>query len=183
MTCQLHICARCAHEDKTCCQTCEVYATPGDVERIAQFLGEEDFTEFVIPENPIYYQFADDPIWREAVFREDGSRRILKRHANGDCRFLGSRGCTLPVEVRPLVCRLYPFDFNEQGIYDNLAKGCPTHLLEPGETLLVALDMNRVAADRWHAQLYREVRHEPHFLSSQSANPQAQAASPQAIGS
>ena len=31
----------------------------------------------------------DDPTWQRHVFRADGSRRILKRRANGDCTFLG----------------------------------------------------------------------------------------------
>ncbi len=172
MSCELHICAACAQEDKTCCQTCEVYATPADVQRIAQYTGEADFTEFVVPGAPVYYQFADDPIWKEAVFCDDGSRRILKRKENGDCRYLGSHGCQLPTEVRPLVCRLYPFDFNEQGIYDKLAKGCPTHLLRSGQTLLQALDMNREKAECWHAQLYREVRQEPAYLAKQATHPE-----------
>jgi hypothetical protein len=88
---------------KTCCQTAEVYVTRGDVRRIEEHSGRTDFHEFRQPENPIYQpddQF-DDPVWQENVFQPDGSRRVLKREAGGDCTFLGSAGCTLPLEVRP----------------------------------------------------------------------------------
>lgn len=154
------LCVRCARHMKTCCQTSEVYVTPGDVRRIAAHVGYEDFHEYRLPEDPVYLKHDDDPIWLERVLRPDGSRRILKRQSNGDCGFLGEQGCRLPLEVRPLICRIYPFDFNEQGIYDTLAKGCPTELLKPGQGLLQALDMDRLAAERWHRQLYDEVRDE-----------------------
>jgi uncharacterized protein len=94
------------------------------------------------------------------VFRPDGSRRVLDREENGDCTFLGEKGCTLTLDVRPLVCRLFPHSYNEQGIQAELSEGCPTSLLEPGKTLLVTLDMRRSDADRWHKMLYRELEME-----------------------
>ncbi len=145
---------------KTCCQTSEVYATPGDVRRIAEFTGQSDFTEFRVPEDPIYLNQSDDPEWLDHVFCEDGTRRVLRRHDNGDCTFLSESGCVLPLETRPLICRIYPFDYNADGIYDALASGCPTELLAPGETLLEALDARREDAVRWHRQLYEELRTE-----------------------
>ena len=74
--------------------------------------------------------------------------------------FLGTAGCVLPLEVRPLVCRLYPFDYTEDGIKDELSGGCPLELLQPGQSLTEALEMNRTDAERWHAMLYTEVRRE-----------------------
>jgi len=66
------------------------------------------------------------------------------------------------LEVRPLICRLYPLDYTEAGVFDDkLAKGCPLDLLRPGQNLLTALDMHRADADRWQRQLYQEIRHEP----------------------
>lgn len=155
------LCVRCAAHMKTCCQTCEIYVTPGDVERIEQHTGRRDFYEFRQPDNPVYLQQDDDPLWRDHVFRADGSRRVLQRQPNGDCSFLGPHGCRLPCEVRPLVCRLYPFDYNAEGIFPTLATGCPLELLAPQQGLLEALDMNRDQAEQWHAQLYAEVRTEP----------------------
>jgi Fe-S-cluster containining protein len=82
---------------------------------------------------------------------------VLRREPGGDCTFLGAAGCTLPLEVRPLVCRMYPYDYTEHGIRASLSEGCPTQLLRPGETLLRALDMRRDDAERWRAQLYAEL--------------------------
>src|SRR5579864_8093717 len=109
------LCVRCARQGKTCCQSCEVYATPADVRRIAAHTGQQDFTEFRPADDPIYVNHADDPTWMKYVFQADGTRRVLKREAEGDCTFLGPHGCRLPLEVRPLVCRIYPYDFTEAG--------------------------------------------------------------------
>jgi Fe-S-cluster containining protein len=163
---------------KTCCQTSEVYVTPGDVRRIAEYIAQEspvqgdfapedfahaDFFEYRVPVDPIYVKsHADDPTWQRFVFRRDGSRRILRRRDDGGCVFLGPHGCTLPGDVRPLLCRLYPFDFNEHGIYRTLARGCPLELLRRGQNLLQALDMDAAAARAWHRQLYEEIRLEEH---------------------
>lgn len=145
---------------QTCCQTSEVYATPGDVERIEAHTGRRDFTEFRAPDDPVYLMQDDDPEWLNHVFQLDGTRRVLKREANGDCTFLGSAGCVLPLETRPIICRLYPFDYTAEGLRDELARGCPTELLAEGQALLEALDISRVDALRWHAQLYREIKAE-----------------------
>ncbi|MEZ6132131.1 MAG: YkgJ family cysteine cluster protein [Planctomycetaceae bacterium] len=151
------LCVRCARHMKTCCQTSEVYVTPGDVRRIAEFTGDEDFHEYRRPEDPIYLQEDGDPVWIENVIRSDGTRRVLKRQANGDCTFLGKAGCVLPLETRPLICRIYPFDFTADGLRDTLASGCPEELIPNGQTLLQALDIKRSDAERWHRQLYQEV--------------------------
>ncbi len=156
-----HICARCARNQKTCCQEREIYVTPGDVRRIEAHTGHGDFFEFRMPADPTYLDQDDDPTWRDRVFRDDGSRRSLKRRDDGDCTFLGPVGCTLPSDVRPLVCRLYPFDYTEAGIQQDLAEGCPLHLLLPGETILTALDMRLADAERLRAQLYDELSEEP----------------------
>lgn len=156
-----HLCARCARHQKTCCQTREIYATPGDVQRIADFTGRTDFYAYRVPANPEYLDQDDDPAWRDNIFRSDMSRRTLNHQPNGDCTFLGPVGCVLPVDVRPLVCRIYPFDYTEEGIADELASGCPTQLMVPGETLLGCLDMTQVVAEGWRRQIYEEIREEP----------------------
>lgn len=158
------LCVRCARHMKTCCQTSQVYVTPGDVERIAARTGVESFHEYQPPDDPIYLQHDDDPAWMRYVYRPDGTRRILKRRPNGDCVFLGANGCSLPGDVRPLLCRIYPYDFNEQGIYPTLARGCPLELLPDGQTLLEALDMRRDDAERLHRQLYEEIRLEETYV-------------------
>jgi Fe-S-cluster containining protein len=153
------LCVRCARHMKTCCQTAEVFVTQGDVARIERHTGQGSFAEFRRPDNPAYIHPEDDedPVWRDSVFRSDGSRRVLKKQANGDCTFLGAAGCTLPLEVRPLVCRIYPFDYTSEGLQSELATGCPLELLPPGQGLIEALAMNRSDAERWRRQLYGEL--------------------------
>ena len=155
------LCVRCARHMRTCCQTSEVYATPGDVQRIEEHTGQTDFTEFRTPDDTVYLEQDDDPEWREHVFRSDGTRRVLKRREGGDCTFLGEQGCVLPLETRPLICRLYPYDYTAAGLRDELARGCPMELLPEGQGLLQALDIQRQDALRWHRQLYSEIQDEP----------------------
>ena len=64
----------------------------------------------------------------------------------------------MPLETRPIVCRMYPFDYTEAGIADELAPGCPLKLLRPDQGLIEALDMNIDDARRWHKQLYEEIQ-------------------------
>lgn len=154
------LCARCARYMRTCCQTSEVYASPADIRRVENHVGRSDFYEYRVPTDPIYSKHDDDPIWPQLVFQPDGTRRVLKRQKDGSCTFLGDRGCVLPLEVRPLICRLYPFDFNEAGIKDALCTGCPSELLRPGQTLIAALAMNRDEAEAWRKQLYQDIREE-----------------------
>lgn len=160
------LCVRCARRGKTCCQRCEIYVTPGDVERIESHTSQSDFWEYRTPENAEYSDQDDDPLWRDHVFREDGSRRVLQRHENGDCAFLGPHGCELPLHVRPLVCRIYPYDYTEEGIRMDLSHGCPLELLRPGQTLIEALDMNARDAEAWRRQLYDEIQLEPNAENS-----------------
>ena len=155
------LCVRCARHMRTCCQTSEVYATPGDVQRIEEFTGRVDFFEFRKPDDPVYLEQDDDPVWERCVFRLDGTRRVLKREPDGNCTFLGDAGCVLPLETRPLICRIYPYDYTADGLREKLAGGCPTELLAEGQELLDALQIDRADAVRWHEQLYREIQLEP----------------------
>ena len=164
------LCVRCARHQKTCCQGTEIYTTLGDVERITDHTSQTDFYEFRRPDDPIYGEQEDDPLWKKCVFRADGTRRILKHQPNGDCTFLGEQGCKLPLEVRPLICRLYPFDYTEAGIQQQrMAAGCPVELLKPGQSLLAALDMQISDAERWHSQLYKEIQYEPAYVIGQTS--------------
>lgn len=169
MSDQEFICVRCSKHMETCCQTSQVYVTLGDVRRIKSHTGRTDFFENRLPDDPIYTVHDDDPIWYETVMQPDGQRRVLKRQDDGDCTFLGEAGCTMPLEVRPLLCRLYPFGFNQRGIKTYLTHGCPMELLKPGESLVNALDMNKEDAVRWHGMLYQEILEEPHYQAKQSA--------------
>ena len=151
-------CAKHAAMGPTCCQTSEVFVTEGDKQRIAAYTGRDDFWENRAPGDPVYLEQDDDPNWLKWAFRPAGTRPILKRHpGKGDCTFLGKEGCTLPLETRPIVCRLYPYNYNEQGL-TGVSTGCPAEVIPPGSTILEVLGMVRRDAERWHAQLYTELR-------------------------
>lgn len=156
-----NLCARCARHHETCCQKTDIYVTLQDVRRIEQHVGFSGFEEFRQPFDPVYIFQEDDPLWMEKVFQADGSRRVVRHKENGDCVFLGSAGCTLPTEVRPLICRLYPFDYNAEGLKTVPASGCPSHLLAPGQSVFEGVGVNPDDARRWHGMLYQELQQEP----------------------
>ncbi len=153
----MSLCACCARIQITCCQFTDVLVTDGDILRIEEFTGSAGFHEYRKPVDPAYLDQGDDPNWLFYTVLPDGSRRVLKHQENHDCCFLGERGCVLPLEVRPLVCRLYPVAFTESGLAD-LAEGCPVHLLKPQESLLEKVGIQHDDAQRWHWQLYQELR-------------------------
>ena len=154
------LCARCARHTRTCCQDTEIYVTLGDIERIERHTGRSDFVEYRQPSDPVYLQQDDDPLWRDHVIQPDGKRRVVTSRSNGDCTFLGTAGCVLPAEVRPLVCRLYPYHYTEAGVEEEPEPGCPVELLRPGQKLYPTLGMPLEEARRHHAQLYDEIRAE-----------------------
>lgn len=157
----VHPCARCASMQRTCCQRAEILLTDGDMARIEAHTGRRDFWERCAPADPAYIEDQDDdPNWVRYTVEPDGTRRVLRRGPDG-CGFLGAQGCTLPMEVRPLVCRLYPFSYTESGITGEDADYCPTAALIPpgsGLTMLTVLGMSRDDGARWHAMLYSELR-------------------------
>ena len=61
------------------------------------------------------------------------------------------------MENRPIVCRLYPFDYTAEGLKPQPVSGCPLELLAPGAELLPTLGMDRDEAERLRAQLYEEM--------------------------
>ncbi len=146
---------------RTCCQQAEVVVTKGDVARISQRLGRDDFHSRRPPEDPTYLEHdPDDPDWVRLTSFDDGTRRMLKR-SSGGCTFLGTDGCVLPEETRPLICRLYPYEYTEEGLIGEDPGYCPTEALAgPGGSMLKVLDMKREDAERWRAALYRELRAE-----------------------
>jgi uncharacterized protein len=81
--------------------------------------------------------------------------------SKGDCTFLGENGCTLSEDVRPLMCRLYPYNYNEYGMIGLVLNDdlwCPIHALQPGETLPGMLYLDHDQAEQWRSQYYAELR-------------------------
>ncbi|MBU0992615.1 MAG: YkgJ family cysteine cluster protein [Proteobacteria bacterium] len=153
-----HICAQCAGKGPTCCEGNgrDIFVTRGDVKRISMVVQDKDFYEFRKPVNHDYLDM-DDPVWTAHVFRKDQTRRVIRLNSSGKCKFLNANGCMLPTHIRPLICRLFPYQYSESGLYDELADECPKDFLSSGETLVQAIGINREDALAWHQTLYQEI--------------------------
>jgi Fe-S-cluster containining protein len=155
---QSRLCRECARVGRTCCQGHDIYVTWGDCHRIFIHTRLRDFFEYRACSDLAYADQGEDPLWQQHVFRPDGSRRVLKRQANGDCHFLSSQGCQLPLTVRPLICRLFPHVYSAAGIYDSWDEGCPAARVIAKAALESSIaGMARGEAARWHQLLYDEV--------------------------
>lgn len=156
----LDLCRRCAEEGKTCCQGRVIFVTLGDVARIRLAVPDKEFYQMQAVRMDDYKAFLPyDEVWGRVFQRQNGVR-TLRRDASGDCCFLAKGGCGLSLESRPLVCRLYPYDYNNvtvKGVYGHL---CPLPERENGALLLALLGMNRDRAEEWRAMLYREIADE-----------------------
>jgi len=161
-----HLCSKCYKLDDygSCCKDSEIALTSGDIDRISNLLGHNDFYEI----KPVADYLKDvysypghcpdgDEFWIKCVFDDEGNRPAVKHLENHKCYFLDeTRGCVLNLEQRPLYCRLYPFDYNEKDIIGIFEDGCPTHLLK-GNTLFEELELDSEKARIWHKQLYEEI--------------------------
>ena len=154
----MKLCAKCARHERTCCQDTEILVTDGDIQRIRDHAGRSDFWEYRTPSDPEYLEEnPGDPHWLWYTVRADGTRPVLKHKVSRDCTFLSPTGCSLPMEVRPLICRLYPYDYSEREIIGTVP-GCPLYLLEKGQTMIEGVGVRLEDAKRWRRQLYSELK-------------------------
>lgn len=154
------LCRRCAATGATCCQGRAVFITLGDVARIrAAEPGADFFHIRHIAPDAYRSHLPYDTVWGRVLASESGVR-ILRHTESGDCHFLSESGCRLSLDARPLVCRLYPYDYNPatlKGVYGHV---CPSPERENGSLLLALLGMNRDRAQGWRALLYNEIEQE-----------------------
>ena len=152
------ICARCGARGLTCCQHTQVFVTRGDLRRIGAATGKQDFHECAIAPAANRGD-GEDPVW-DRIFSPDGNRRVLrhKQEENrNDCCFLGEKGCALALADRPLICRLYPFEYDAVAIKGVSAHHCPEPERHSNPLMLALLGMNRDEAEEWRKMLYAEI--------------------------
>ena len=149
-------CMNCARAGTSCCKGYQILLTTGDLERISGFLGDHDFFTF---ETPVPEEFSPDydPTWLPMILGSDTQVRVLKRTPEKNCSLLTPTGCRLPFDRRPLICRLYPYTYTEQGIL-GVDAACPISREKEWGTVLEHLDMPTARATQWLTQLYAEVR-------------------------
>ena len=149
------LCFKCSLNGTSCCKGTQIYLTNGDVLRISRFLGSRHFFAIEMADTA-YLDPGDDPTWLALTIRPDGQRRVLKRTGDKSCTMLGEKGCRLPMPVRPLVCRLYPYEFTEKGI-SGVDSSCPISRERDWPALIEQLGMAMGATSKWHNMLYCEL--------------------------
>ncbi len=153
------LCARCAASGYTCCHNTRIILTHGDLARIAEVAGE-DFYEYVNAGKAGKRELEEDPIWA-GLFAEGRRLRVLRRQPDGrSCHFLAPNGCRLTLETRPLICRLYPYDYTHGSIKGVHAPYCPEPESDDPDLLLALLGMHRDTAEQWRIALYKEIGEE-----------------------
>ncbi|MDR0362736.1 MAG: hypothetical protein LBJ46_08665 [Planctomycetota bacterium] len=86
--------------------------------------------------------------------------RALARFKGGTCVFLAEDGCRLDEETRPLICRLYPLEYDDRCIKGVSPGLCSSPERDNPVLLLARLGMNRDQAESWRKTLYREIAEE-----------------------
>lgn len=165
-------CVKCAGVTGSCCRNRQIVLTKFDVERIKKTTGKSDFYRYEIPE-PDYADQDDDPVWNVITANEDGTRRVMNKKADGGCYFLTGRGCLMQLESRPLICRLYPYEYNETSL-SRIDFDCPISVLPDPNVVLREMDMPAEKAEQWRRLLYHElvIEHaEKAGLSKDSVSP------------
>lgn len=179
----MHLCDRCKEIQKTCCQqNIIITLTREDVRRITQATGISDFFEFkYYPDLSCLDVYAYDPNWKKYAFLPGNLKRQIKMNSHGDCIFLGDAGCMLTEDARPLMCRLYPYEYNEYGMIGVVLSEdtiCPVRLIKTGENLAEMLEMPFEPLNQWRIMYYDELRTEyeerennPTSLAERSGEP------------
>jgi Fe-S-cluster containining protein len=172
-------CARCAKLlGKSCCEPRHTeqlaMLTRADMDRISEHTGlpARRFTE----EEGVSEEGAADfeakwPLYR-GYFGRGPVRTVLQARAGACIFFKRSSGCTLPAEVRPTACQLYPFDQWADGSW-SLAVGrfgdlelareqggacLAVEEAESMEDVFAAFGTSRERVEALGAQLARETR-------------------------
>ncbi len=119
------VCARCAAKGPTCCEltpgTEEVCFPVSDYERERIRECVPDLGGFVMQPNTVVFienllrLFPDQRRAVREIFPPGATHYRLEVDRFGKCVFLGSEGCLIPQEARPLYCRLFPFWTDENG--------------------------------------------------------------------
>jgi uncharacterized protein len=158
----MNLCIECSKAGKTCCQLGSgvVLLTEGDIDRINKFTSKNDFWLFEEPkeylENRIKSSF--DPNMKYYALSKTGKVHTLKHKPDGNCIFLSDKGCVLPMDTRPLYCRIHPYDFVEDQVTGITFVDCPVEKLKKPGDLPDVINVKFEEAKQWVKMLYKELR-------------------------
>ena len=149
-------CALCADQGTSCCKGYQIFLTPGDVHRISDFSHHSNFFIF---ESPIPEEIEPDydPSWLSRIISSTHLVRVLKRTGEKQCCWASENGCLLPPNRRPLICRLYPYTFNEN-CFLGIDSNCPISKNRAWQSVLNEMNMPLFMAKQWLDLLYLEIR-------------------------
>jgi Fe-S-cluster containining protein len=160
-------CIACARKGQSCCTNVHIYLTRGDIERIRQQCPSEDFFA-TAPLTDDYEDGGGDPDWNPAILDAEGKRRVMRQQTNGGCHFLTPTGCRLPSVVRPLLCRIYPYEFRSWQL-SGISPCCPVASQSDWLRILEESEMKQANARTWVAQLKEEIFAEKHDTPTRGA--------------
>lgn len=103
----MSVCLECSKKQDTCCQKYFIYLTHGDRERIIHHTRSTDF----LSEIPCTLNIEE----HLTTGKSKVTCSLIKMEDHG-CFFLSANGCSLPLDVRPLCCRIYPYTWDRSSI-------------------------------------------------------------------
>jgi hypothetical protein len=159
-------CIECAKLQITCCEDfrSEIGVTRGDIRRILEYTGRNDFYHLMpvleenktILENPCNIVKGSEKYVRY-FFDDQGRRNVLKKNEKNGCCFLSPDGCSLPLNTRPIMCRLYPYHWDDYGNIEITGLGCPKSLFKDEQEMRAELCLPEIEAKKLIAVFYDEI--------------------------
>lgn len=159
-------CSECAKLQTTCCEDVrsEIGVTSGDIRRILEFTGRNDFYHLMpvleenkyILENPANIEKGSE-VYVRYFFDDQGRRNVLKKNEKKACCFLSQDGCALPLDIRPIMCRLYPYHWDDDGNIEITAFGCPKSLFKDEQEIRAELCIPEEEAKKLITVFYAEI--------------------------
>lgn len=162
-------CSECSKLQLTCCEleVTEVAITNGDIRRISDYTGRNDFYHLKQVSEEMKYVYenpANVPKgleqYVEYLFDEEGRRNILKKNERNGCCFLTPNGCALPSNIKPIICRLFPYDWNDNRDVWMDFTTCPKILFKDEQELKELVCLPEEEAKRLIDLLYYEIMNE-----------------------
>jgi Fe-S-cluster containining protein len=143
------VCARCAGQGPTCCQTTAdaddlcFPVSPAEELRLIPFAGGRPATCRVVTsarfQQRVKSLFPGARRRVASAFPCGGSHRRLLLTAEGSCFFLSPGGCSIPRAARPLYCRLFPFWVVDERLTFLSHEGCLAQREAPPPGVLLRL--------------------------------------------
>ncbi|WP_052507077.1 YkgJ family cysteine cluster protein [Desulfonatronovibrio magnus] len=129
-----YVCVRCSQVNPTCCRInpgAEKYCFPlsnHEIQTISAYSASHDFYIEEPNQADFIHRLGKLLPWPRkkllSIFSLDNSHFRLNNTEDYSCVFLGNNGCSLPHDLRPVYCRIYPFWFYNDKLFVLEDPGC-----------------------------------------------------------